>query len=126
MSSSFRKTVEKLNESSDVTAPRMPCRWCNEPTLVSALNAYGARCFRCYEEYCAKGISGMAQGFCHGRQDTLAQAEMRKRARKILDMARDGQKVQPEEIRGALRVTGDLVGLAPPIERRSQPRTSHA
>jgi len=33
---------------------RMPCRRCGTQTLVGTLNHYGARCFRCYGEYCTE------------------------------------------------------------------------
>ncbi len=33
---------------------RQPCRWCGESTLRTMLAQYGARCFRCFEAYCAE------------------------------------------------------------------------
>lgn len=77
MTSSFRKTVEKLADSGE-TAPRMACKWCQEPTLVPTLNQYGARCFSCYEAYCRQGLKGGVDGFMQGAPDTEQQAVMRK------------------------------------------------
>jgi hypothetical protein len=31
---------------------RLPCRACGTATLIATLSNYGARCFRCYEDYC--------------------------------------------------------------------------
>lgn len=57
MSSSYRKTVEKLAEQGDVMN-NMPCHWCSTPTARSTLAQYGARCFSCYEAYCRERHGG--------------------------------------------------------------------
>jgi hypothetical protein len=35
-------------------ANRRPCLFCHRPTLIATLSNYGARCFRCYEDYCTE------------------------------------------------------------------------
>jgi len=32
----------------------LPCRYCGKQTLVETLSQYGARCFSCFEAYCAE------------------------------------------------------------------------
>lgn len=32
----------------------LQCRYCGKQTLVETLSNYGARCFDCFESYCAK------------------------------------------------------------------------
>jgi len=32
----------------------LPCMICRKPTQPATLTNYGARCFRCYEAYCAE------------------------------------------------------------------------
>ena len=56
---------------------RHPCRYCNSPTLQATLSQYGARCLRCYEDFCVQG--DRSRGFMAGDRDTPQQAEMRKR-----------------------------------------------
>lgn len=72
MMSSFRKVAEKLTEQSGVL-DRAPCRWCGDPTARATLVNYGARCFRCYEDFCAEAFAPRAP-----RNDTPQQREMRK------------------------------------------------
>jgi hypothetical protein len=50
-----RKIAEKLGEED-----RLPCLVCKVPTKFETLSNYGARCWRCYEDYCLKAprVSG--------------------------------------------------------------------
>lgn len=49
MSSSYRKTVEKLNEQA---GDGLPCAWCQTLTQRSVLSHLGARCQSCFDAYC--------------------------------------------------------------------------
>lgn len=49
MTSSYRKTVEKLAEQN---ASLLPCRRCEQPTQRSILAQRGAMCLACYHRYC--------------------------------------------------------------------------
>ncbi len=75
MSSSFRKTVEAIAEQ---MPSRAPCTVCRDSTLLATLSNYGARCLKCYDDFCSKGMRGMSQGFVDGRRDNMKQAEMRR------------------------------------------------
>ena len=50
---SYREVREELSQQTGVDTS-MPCTLCSRPTKRETLNAYGARCFRCYELYCAE------------------------------------------------------------------------
>jgi hypothetical protein len=67
-----------------VNSGMLPCLWCQQATKKETLVAYGARCFRCYEAYCAEGLKGGAGGFETGRPDTEQQAAMRRALRGAL------------------------------------------
>ena len=51
---SFKEVREELQQQSGSGLTDLPCRWCGKLTSVGALNAYGARCFRCYESFCGE------------------------------------------------------------------------
>jgi hypothetical protein len=52
---SYKSTVR--DEDNAIAEDRLPCRYCGKPTLRETLTQYGARCFRCYEDYLAKALS---------------------------------------------------------------------
>lgn len=69
----------KVKEAYDRTLPEthLPCAWCRKPTIKETLANYGARCFQCYEAYCAEDAGVKA-----GLRDTPQQAEMRKHVKR--------------------------------------------
>jgi hypothetical protein len=77
MTSSYRKTVEKLAEQMS-EQDLAPCPRCREPTRRATLGNYGARCQRCYDAFCAEGMRGGAKGIVDGAADTALQVAMRK------------------------------------------------
>lgn len=50
-----RETAEKMG---DEKHPPLPCMTCREDTPRATLSTYGARCIRCYHEYCAAAFKG--------------------------------------------------------------------
>lgn len=44
-----RETAEKMGDDEH---PPLPCMTCREDTPRATLSTYGARCVRCYQEYC--------------------------------------------------------------------------
>lgn len=54
MKSDFSKAVQKLNEAAAPASgePMRPCIVCGTPTQVVTLSTYGARCLRCYRDFC--------------------------------------------------------------------------
>lgn len=53
--SSYRKTVEKLNEA-HVADGRSPCLRCKAGTLPATLSQYGGRCQACFDAFCLEPI----------------------------------------------------------------------
>lgn len=51
--SQYSDAVKRLPSAVEEVS-RLPCRWCQMPTLIATLNQYGARCHICYEAYCAE------------------------------------------------------------------------
>jgi hypothetical protein len=55
--SSYRNTVEKLNEQQDGKPVYFgPCQVCSKTTLKETLGNYGSRCFQCYEAYVVEQV----------------------------------------------------------------------
>lgn len=75
MSSSFRRTVEKLAEQAG-EGDRRPCNRCETPTAIATLTQYGGRCFGCFEDFCAAAFAPRPLAY-----DTVQQAEMRSRVK---------------------------------------------
>lgn len=50
---SFREVREELDSHAGSGQAEMSCGFCGKRTRVATLNAYGARCFQCYEAYCS-------------------------------------------------------------------------
>lgn len=73
MSSSFRKTVEKIAQAAG-EGDRRACSRCQTPTAIATLSQYGGRCNGCFEAYCAEAFGPKPHGY-----DTVHQAEMRAR-----------------------------------------------
>lgn len=59
---SFREVRQELMTQTGDAPPEMACRWCGKMTSVGSLNAYGARCFKCYEDYCRASQSYVDTG----------------------------------------------------------------
>ena len=73
-----RTGTEVSVDGKDPPAAPQPCMWCGKVTLHATLVNYGARCFACFEAYCARGVRGGGPGFASGKPDTPQQAAMRR------------------------------------------------
>lgn len=69
----------------------MACWSCRAQTLVETLSQYGARCFPCFEAYCAKGGPEIQAGQRIVRPDP---ARLRAFLRKLADGIRGAQTSQ--------------------------------
>lgn len=139
MSSSYRKTVDKLNEQSG--GDNLPCMGCQTQTQRSVLSHLGARCQSCYEAYCREPppeLHPKFRGMPGGKTSKLdlslpkradidrdkAKAETARLVAHYaeqhridagpINRAKDGQPVARRDIDNALRASGDMSSLDEP------------
>lgn len=79
-----RDVADLADAASGGAIKNMPCRVCKTPTQVTTLGQYGARCFSCYERFCAGEDQSERHYAAFGDadyKDTPTQRDMRTRIR---------------------------------------------
>lgn len=56
--SQYTDAVKRMADAAPQDGSRLPCHLCGEPTLHATLTQYGARCYPCYERWCAEPQTG--------------------------------------------------------------------
>jgi hypothetical protein len=82
----------------------MACIFCKKQTLVETLSMYGARCFECYGEYCARPQDNVTR-------ESYESAGRRAWAFKLRDRHQAGERLTKAQIDAYRAVCGLLEGI---------------